>query len=496
MQKYIDSVIGETGRPVSGASVTVYLAGTQTLATIYSNNGVTTQANPLTTDSSGAFSFYAADGRYDIVVMKNNTSKIISDVLLEDPANASSINASTLTANSATITNLTSTVATISTATIPSLTTTTSTSTNLVTSDVQTNTIGIGTATTASNLIKVGGNAAASALSNAMVIEPTIQSNVTNSYRGILSRPAVAASVTLPLIAHFYANPSTFGGGAVVSSQMGFYVENTLTGATNNYGFYSAIQSGSNRWNLFMVGDADNYLGGRLGIKTTANNGGNIEFGGTGSFSGTSGYGISQYQTIPSSVTNQYWCNTTVPSTSAAFFTLSDLRHYNASQGSIGAGSSITNQYGYYAGATLTGAANNYGFYSAISSGSNRWNFYATGTALNHFNGRSLFGTTTDDGVNQIQSSGHISTVTAGFGFKIKEGSNAKMGVATLVAGSVVVANTSVTASSRIQLTSNADGGTPGWLRVSARTAGTSFTITSSSGTDTSTVAYLIMEPA
>jgi hypothetical protein len=38
--------------------------------------------------------------------------------------------------------------------------------------------------------------------------------------------------------------------------------------------------------------------------------------------------------------------------------------------------------------------------------------------------------------------------------------------------------------------------GTPGWLRVSARVAGTSFTITSSSGTDTSTVAWLIAEPA
>jgi hypothetical protein len=47
----------------------------------------------------------------------------------------------------------------------------------------------------------------------------------------------------------------------------------------------------------------------------------------------------------------------------------------------------------------------------------------------------------------------------------------------------------------RILVTSNADGGTPGFLRVSARTAGTSFTVTSSSGTDTSTFAYEIFEP-
>ena len=83
-----------------------------------------------------------------------------------------------------------------------------------------------------------------------------------------------------------------------------------------------------------------------------------------------------------------------------------------------------------------------------------------------------------------------------GYGLKIKEGSNAKMGTATLTAGSATVSTTSVAANSRIYLTSNADGGTPGWLRVSTRTAGTSFTITSSSATDTSTVAWIIFDPA
>ena len=84
----------------------------------------------------------------------------------------------------------------------------------------------------------------------------------------------------------------------------------------------------------------------------------------------------------------------------------------------------------------------------------------------------------------------------AGKGLRVKEGTNAKMGTSALVAGTVTVANTSVTAVSRIFVTSQADGGTPGWLRVSARTAGTSFTITSSSASDTSTVAWMIVEPA
>lgn len=78
---------------------------------------------------------------------------------------------------------------------------------------------------------------------------------------------------------------------------------------------------------------------------------------------------------------------------------------------------------------------------------------------------------------------------------KVVEGSNAAMGVATLVGGTVVVANNKVTANSRIFLSHHTAGVTTGWLRVSARTAGTSFTILSSSGTDTSVVAYMIVEP-
>jgi len=96
----------------------------------------------------------------------------------------------------------------------------------------------------------------------------------------------------------------------------------------------------------------------------------------------------------------------------------------------------------------------------------------------------------------RLDPDGNFLIQQAGKGLRVKEGSNAKQGTATLVAGAATVSNTSVTANSRIFLTSQADGGTPGWLRVSARTASTSFTITSSSGTDTSTVAYQIFEPA
>lgn len=84
----------------------------------------------------------------------------------------------------------------------------------------------------------------------------------------------------------------------------------------------------------------------------------------------------------------------------------------------------------------------------------------------------------------------------AGKGLQVKEGTNAKMGTAVLVAGTVTVSTTAVTANSRIFLTNQVLGGTAGFLRVSARTAGTSFAITSSSGSDASTVAWWMVEPA
>lgn len=85
----------------------------------------------------------------------------------------------------------------------------------------------------------------------------------------------------------------------------------------------------------------------------------------------------------------------------------------------------------------------------------------------------------------------------AGKGLRVKEGTNAKMGTLTLNGATAVsVATTAVTATSRIFLTVQAPGGTPaGIAYVSARTAGTSFSVKGVAG-DTSTVAWLIVEPA
>lgn len=93
-----------------------------------------------------------------------------------------------------------------------------------------------------------------------------------------------------------------------------------------------------------------------------------------------------------------------------------------------------------------------------------------------------------------LTSGGNIGTATAGNGVVIKEGSNAKSGVATMAAGLVTVSTTAVTANSRILLTIQTPGGTVGSVYVNTKTAGTSFQIKSTSATDTSTVAWFIYE--
>jgi hypothetical protein len=90
-----------------------------------------------------------------------------------------------------------------------------------------------------------------------------------------------------------------------------------------------------------------------------------------------------------------------------------------------------------------------------------------------------------------------VSPAIGGPGLAVKEsaGLAEKMGVATLVAGTVTVNNSSVAANSRIFLAVQTPGGTVGSPYISARVATTSFTITSTSGADTSIVAWMIVEP-
>lgn len=225
-----------------------------------------------------------------------------------------------------------------------------------------------------------------------------VQSDVTTGAYGFLNQLSTqTASFTLPFYIHYLSNQQTIGVGSTITSQYGFYADATLTGATNNYGFFGNIAAGNNRWNLYMSGTANNFMAGSLGIGSTSLTGVNLFLTKTITGSTDSSAVINQ-GTVQSDVTSNANGFYNILNTAASSFTLNNYIHFRTVQGTIGAGSVINTQTGFLASATLTGATNNYGFAGNIPSGTGRWNLYMAGTASNYINGTLLIGTLTDGG--------------------------------------------------------------------------------------------------
>lgn len=265
-----------------------------------------------------------------------------------------------------------------------------------------------------------------------------IQSGVTATAYGFSSGiSSAAAAFTLSNAVHFIADPNAGGAGSTISNQFGFYAQSTLGTAggatvTNAYGFYGNIASAANRWNLYMTGTANNYMAGSLGIGTTSLTGINLAIGGniTGA---TSSNAIYLNGVVQSGVTSAALGVYSNISLAAAAFTTTSLIHFYANPATGGAGSTVTNQYGFIAestlgtqgGATVTNA---YGFYGAISAASNKYNIYTAGTANNYFAGYSF-------GLGGVQNS---TTATA---------TNTATLTATQVASGFIVGTPTATAS-------------------------------------------------
>ena len=160
-------------------------------------------------------------------------------------------------------------------------------------------------------------------------------------------------------------------------------------------------------------------------------------------------FGIYGVGAVQSDVTNGANIFASAPSVAASAFTLNNLRHYYATQSTIGAGATVTNQFGFMSETTLFGATNNYGFYAQAvgaanattgkvivgfgsnhpiaSGGGTSWNFYAGGTAPNYFLGNVAIG---------AQTQTEKLTVTG----NIKATQQIAGGYAALTAGTVAMA--------------------------------------------------------
>jgi hypothetical protein len=109
---------------------------------------------------------------------------------------------------------------------------------------------------------------------------------------------------------------------------------------------------------------------GNMGVGRTAAAGSRLHVGGTTSGSSSPAFFNAQ-GTFGSDATSTPCGYISVLSTAAAAYTVPFLNHFRVNPVTLGSGSSVTNQYGYYCSA-LAEAANNYGFHSNVAAGVSR----------------------------------------------------------------------------------------------------------------------------
>jgi hypothetical protein len=132
-------------------------------------------------------------------------------------------------------------------------------------------------------------------------------------------------------------------------------------------------------------------VSGTLGVGAAAQSKIGIYIAGNTDSVSTDPYGVRVARTITSNATSGFFAYSTQGlSTEASAFTIANVVGFSAINVTKGAGSTITNQIGVSI-ADQTQGTNNYGIFSSVSSGTNKWNIYANGTAANFFAGQSQF---------------------------------------------------------------------------------------------------------
>ena len=194
---------------------------------------------------------------------------------------------------------------------------------------------------------------------------------------------AVSASSDIGFVNFTASDGTTFGSAA----WMGCYAAATTSaGSTPGYLAFATSDAGATSPTERMRIRSD----GNIGIGTAGS--ATVTFYNRGPITGsTTAYANFTNATVQSDVTTATFVNRTSINTAAAAFATT-VYHYSAALATLGAGSAITNNIGFYAEGNLGSISaaqvtSAYGFRGDIASAAGRWNFYTAGTAPNYFSG-------------------------------------------------------------------------------------------------------------
>jgi hypothetical protein len=228
------------------------------------------------------------------------------------------------------------------------------------------------------------------------------------------------SAYSLSQLFHFCAFSVNKGAANTIGATYAFYVDTNSSVGTSNYAFWCNYASASGTWQLYMSGTAYCYLGGPLGVGVTdplSSNPAVVNVAMTHPSSATSIFGVNSGVTLPSTATGTCAAYRAALTTAAVAFTNSDAALFLAHSLAKGAGSTITNAYGFFASLGFAGVATNtYGFYSNIAAAATTYQFRGTGTAMSRFDGP--FGVLADPGAALILAGSlHPNTGTVIYSF-------------------------------------------------------------------------------
>lgn len=240
---------------------------------------------------------------------------------------------------------------------------------------------GLGTGVATALAVNVGSAGAPVVLGGALGTPTSgVATNLTGTASGLTAGAATTLATTRTI------GGSNFNGSANVTS---FPAPGPIGGTTPSTGAFTTLDASGLS---ILAGAKINNGGAAFGFDTVTvpslAGGTALRVGGATVSTGANSFFMAP--TVASSATTYYLGNYSQLNTEAASFTLPWVAHFIAATGTIGAGSTVTEQNGFQAFSNMVGATNNYGFRGQIPAGAGRYNLYMDGTAPNFFAGATI----------------------------------------------------------------------------------------------------------